>query len=67
MKKLTIDDLCVESFATSAPGDGRGSVVAHDSWQTECGCGGTEGGGHCSDWVPCQESFDYTFCETTCG
>jgi hypothetical protein len=60
MKKLRLDSLTVESFATAAPSAGaRGTVLAHrtaswcpESWDGTC-------------WVTCWETCQET-CEQTC-
>lgn len=37
MKKLLLEDLNVESFATTSPDPRRGTVVAHETYDAACG------------------------------
>lgn len=74
MKKLQLDDLAVESFATAdEDGESRGTVRAHsggDNTYCIATCGHCESFFECSETCgphTCSGSYDYTFCgEDTC-
>ena len=59
MKKLRLDDLNVDSFATAAPSAARGTVAAHQTLQCTEGYGCPESfGGTC--WITCAETCPCT-------
>jgi hypothetical protein len=47
--KLSLDDLCVQSFTTSGAERGQGTVVGHGKTDTTCG-GITGCGPECETW-----------------
>lgn len=58
MKKLSLEDLNVDSFDTTSRGDGRGTVFGHTDRYTDCwgGCGvATQDGGICYGSETCTQ------------